>query len=88
MARRRTVAGLLAEAYLAKQQAKAAQAGTAQPAKPELAKRPRKPRRPDPEAERSSRLLAATGTGTAKVKVKVLPSRQVWRRLGSMLFEV
>ncbi|MGW7441958.1 restriction endonuclease [Kitasatospora sp. NPDC054795] len=60
MARRRTVAELLAEAYLAKQQAKAAQAGTTQPAEPVPARaaRPRRPRRPDPEAERA-RLLAA-----------------------------
>lgn len=63
MARRKTVSELLAEAYLAKQQAKAAEALGGEPAnkpasKPAAGQRPRKPRRPDPDAEHK-RLLAA-----------------------------
>lgn len=60
MARRKTVAELLAEALLAKQQAKLAQSGAGQtaPAKPATARRPRTPRRTDSAAEHA-RLLAA-----------------------------
>ncbi|MFJ9776888.1 restriction endonuclease [Kitasatospora sp. NPDC101157] len=58
MARRKTVAELLAEAYLAKQQAKVARAAAGQPTMPTPVKRPRKPRKSDPEAEQA-RLLAA-----------------------------
>ncbi|WP_156178563.1 restriction endonuclease [Saccharothrix sp. ST-888] len=60
MARRKTVPELLAEALLAKQQAKLAQAGAGQAAasKPAPARRPLTPRRPDPAAEHA-RLLAA-----------------------------
>ncbi|MGW4812508.1 restriction endonuclease [Kitasatospora cineracea] len=60
MARRKTVAELLAEALLAKQQAKLAQAGAGQAAatKPAAVRQPRTPRRTDPAAEHA-RLLAA-----------------------------
>ncbi|MDH6134834.1 restriction system protein [Kitasatospora sp. MAA4] len=56
MARRKTVPELLAEALLAKQQAKLAQSQPAQPAP--ARRRPRRPRTPDPLAEHA-RLLAA-----------------------------
>ncbi|GAA1226846.1 hypothetical protein GCM10009665_16740 [Kitasatospora nipponensis] len=60
MARRKTVPELLAEALLAKQQAKLAQAraGQAAVSNPAPVRRPRKPHRPDPAAEHA-RLLAA-----------------------------
>ncbi|MER7847386.1 hypothetical protein ABTZ03_25960 [Kitasatospora sp. NPDC096077] len=63
MARRKTVPEMLAEAFLLKQQAKAAEAGVETPAKRAASKaasapRPRKARKADPEAERA-KLLAA-----------------------------